>query len=184
MDGVSFELSRGESFRLVGESGCGKTTTGKLLVRLLPPTGGHIVFDDGEGGPADIAVLKGKTLKAFRRKAQMIFQDPYESMNPRRTIFDTVAEPLSVHKMGGPAERLDRVSQMLEVVGVDAAPDLPLQIPPRVVPAASASGWRLQGRWSLGLPFVVADEPTSMLDVSIRTGGHASYGRPGGPPWD
>jgi oligopeptide/dipeptide ABC transporter ATP-binding protein len=168
VDGINFDIAGGESLALVGESGSGKTTTGKLLVRLIDPTDGAIVMRIN-GYEKDIANLKGGELKGFRRHVQMIFQDPYESLNPRRTIFDTIAEPLTVQGIGNVAEREQSVAQYLESVGL---------IPPETFlfryPHELSGGQRQRvaiARALIVMPtFVVADEPTSMLDVSIRTG--------------
>ena len=140
-----------------------------MLVRLIDPSDGHVIFDDGTGEPTDIATLRGKPLKEFRKHAQMIFQDPYESMNPRRTIFDTIAEPLQVQDIGTLVDRLDRVMEMLALVGLT---------PPRTFlfryPHELSGGQRQRVAIARALivepSFVVADEPTSMLDVSVRTG--------------
>ncbi len=169
VDGVSFDLAAGETLGLVGESGCGKSTTGKLLVRLIEPSGGQVHFDNGSGDLEDIGVLKGDTLRNFRRRVQMVFQDPYESMNPRRTIFDTVAEPLKIQKMGGPLERMERVSETLGLVGLTPPSTFLFRFPHEL-----SGGQRQRVAIARALvmnpSFVVADEPTSMLDVSIRTG--------------
>ena len=175
VDDVTFDLFEGESFGLVGESGCGKTTIGKLLVKLIEPTGGRILFRDrDETSPAidrgfrDIVDTKGKGLKEFRRRVQMIFQDPYESMNPRRTIFDTVAEPLAVQGVGDSLERLERVEKLLELVGLSPASTMLFRYPHEL-----SGGQRQRVAIARALviepTFVVADEPTSMLDMSFST---------------
>jgi ABC-type oligopeptide transport system ATPase subunit len=168
VDDLNFSIAQGESLALVGESGSGKTTTGKLLVRLLDPTDGHIMMLTGSTG-GDIAVLRGDTLKKFRRHVQMIFQDPYESLNPRRTIYDTIAEPLVVQGLGDAGERESRVAETLNLVGLSPPDTFMFRFPHEL------SGGQRQrvaiARALIVLPtFVVADEPTSMLDVSIRTG--------------
>lgn len=169
VDGVSFSIARGESLALVGESGSGKTTTGKLLVRLTEPTEGQIHMKLADFGTTDIAHMRGGQLKRFRRHVQMIFQDPYESLNPRRTIFDTVAEPLSVQGLGDIAEREYRVAQMLSMVGLSPPETFMFRFPHEL-----SGGQRQRVAIARALvvepTFVVADEPTSMLDVSIRTG--------------
>ena len=169
VDKINFEIYRGESLSLVGESGCGKTTTGKLLVRLHEPTSGHIYIRNNENELTDIARRKGKSMKEFRRRVQMIFQDPFESLNPRRTIFDTVAEPLQVQKMGTYQEREERVAALLERVGLTPATSFMFRYPHEL-----SGGQRQRVAIARALIidpiFVAADEPTSMLDVSIRTG--------------
>ncbi len=168
VDTISFSIPLGESLGLVGESGSGKTTTGKLLVRLVDPTDGQIVMHL-DGGQTDIARLKGRALKVFRRHVQMIFQDPYESLNPRLTVFDTVVEPLAVQGIGDLQEREERVAEMLNLVGISPPESFMFRFPHEL-----SGGQRQRVAIARALviepAFVVADEPTSMLDVSIRTG--------------
>jgi oligopeptide/dipeptide ABC transporter ATP-binding protein len=158
---ISLEIRKGEIFGLVGESGSGKTTTGRLIVKLEEPDSGSI-FLDGR----DITGLKGRRLKGFRKEVQMIFQDPYQSLNPQLSILDTVCEPLLIHKIGNTTERRELVWQALKSVGLSPPDDFVYRFPHQL------SGGQRQrvaiARATVLKPkLVAADEPTSMLDASI-----------------
>jgi oligopeptide transport system ATP-binding protein len=160
VEDASFDVRRGETLALVGESGCGKTTLGRTLLRLYEPAAGSVVFDG-----VDLASLSGDALRAFRRRAQMIFQDPYASLNPRMKVEEVIAEPLRAHGIGSRAERSARVRELLELVGLPEAAA-------RRFPHAFSGGQRqrigIARALALEPELVVADEPVSALDVSIQ----------------
>jgi oligopeptide/dipeptide ABC transporter ATP-binding protein len=160
VDGVSFTMARGETLGLVGESGCGKSTTGRAIVRLYDPTEGRIVFDG-----TDVAGLKGRPLTEMRSRMQMIFQDPYSSLDPRQTAAGTVSEPLEIHGVGTPRERRERVRELLSTVGLN--PDYGERYPHEF---SGGQRQRIGVARALALSpdLVVADEPISALDVSIQ----------------
>jgi len=160
VDKVSFDILRGETLGLVGESGCGKSTTGRTILQLYRPTSGK-VFYDGE----DLTTLKGESLRHMRRNMQMIFQDPYASLNPRLTIGNIIAEPLEVHSIGTKAEQRERVQDLLQLVGLS-----PYFI--NRYPHEFSGGQRqrigVARALALNPDFIVCDEPISALDVSIQ----------------
>ena len=160
VDGVSFTIRRGETLGLVGESGSGKTTTGRAILRLVEPTGGRVTFDG-----IDVTALGSEQLRKLRRRMQMVFQDPYSSLNPRRTIGNLVGEPLKVHGVASGRDLDRRVQELLDLVGLptDAAGRYPHEF---------SGGQRqrigLARAVALNPDLVIADEPVSALDVSIQ----------------
>jgi ABC-type oligopeptide transport system ATPase subunit len=160
VDGVSFTIDDGETFALVGESGSGKSTTGRCMLRLVEPTSGSVRFR-GE----DVLAFSPSRLRAARRDMQMVFQDPYSSLNPRLRARTIVEEPLAIHRLGTRAERRDRVEELFRLVGLDPAH---LERYPREFSGGQRQRIGLARALALNPSFIIADEPVSALDVSIQ----------------
>jgi peptide/nickel transport system ATP-binding protein len=164
VDDVNFTVNAGECLGLVGESGCGKTTTARMILRSVAPDSGSIVFHD-RGTQRDVLALKGPELFAYRRKVQFVFQDPFSSLNPRMTVYDIVSEPLVIHKIGNAEERFQRVKELISLVGLDVRHL-------RRYPHSFSGGQRqrigIARALALGPELLICDEPVSALDVSVQ----------------
>ncbi len=160
VDGLDFDIRRGETLGLVGESGCGKSTTGRAILQLVRPTGGRVLYEGH-----DLAHLKGARLRRQRKRMQMIFQDPYASLNGRMTVGDIVGEPLLVHRVVGRGQREARVRELLETVGIN--PNT-LNRYPHEFSGGQRQRIGIARALAIEPNFVVCDEPISALDVSIR----------------
>lgn len=160
VDDVSFDIFAGETLGLVGESGCGKSTVGRCLLRLYEPTSGEIRFENTE-----LVGLTNKEMRGMRREMQIIFQDPYASLNPRLNIFSIVSEPLKIHGIGNKTERRDRVADLLKKVGLDAGYMFRF---PHEFSGGQRQRIGIARALALNPKLIVADEPVSALDVSVQ----------------
>jgi len=163
VDDISFSVEKGEIFTLAGESGCGKTTTGRVVIRLLEPTAGKIYFNE-----TDITKLKGEKLRLLRKKMQIIFQDPYASLNPRMKIGDAIGHPLEIHGLARGEEKRKKVLEVLHKVGL-TPPEQFINLFPHQLSGGQRQRVALARSIILNPEFIVADEPVSMIDVSLRT---------------
>ena len=165
VDGVSFQLRAREALGLVGESGCGKTTTGRSILRLYEPTAGEIWYTRPDGEKEDLAPLSDREMKAYRRDLRMIFQDPFSSLNPRLTVMDIIGEPLVIHGVAKGRDKVERVADLMQAVGLN--PNYMGRYPHEF-----SGGQRqrigLARTLSLSPRIIIADEPVSALDVSVQ----------------
>jgi oligopeptide transport system ATP-binding protein len=160
VDDVSFGIKKGETLGLVGESGCGKTTCGRTIIGIYPPTDGQVLFDG-----IDVHKLGKKEKKAFARRAQMIFQDPYASLNPRMTVSDIIGEGIDIHNLYKGQDRLDRIYQLLNLVGLNKEHALRF---PHEFSGGQRQRIGIAKALAVEPEFIVCDEPISALDVSIQ----------------